>query len=281
MSKSKTKKYATKGKPLKQGFPWFVWLGISLGIIIITGIVFALTRPAAEILVEPYTGGLKAAIVDQLYNRRENQDFIEQTTHDLKDYGFEVDVYQGNIVNVDLYQQLPTGGYKLIIFRVHSGLLENQQSVSDVTWMFTNEHYSRMKHFFKQMRGQVTHAVTEPDEPTIFAVGAKFIDECMEEDFNDTVIILMGCAAFRSEDLAEAFRDNGTSAYIAWDASVGLQYVDDATINLINKLCIEEIPIAQAVEETMDEEGIDPVGNAVLKYFPETAADKTLKQLIE
>ena len=280
MAKGRTKKY-DKGKPPKRGFPWFVWLGISLGIIIIAAFVFTLTRPAAEILVEPYTGGLKAAIVDQLYNRRENQAFIEQTTHDLDDYGFEVDIYQGDIVNVDFYQQLSNGGYKLIIFRVHSGLLENQESVGDKTWMFTNEHYSRMKHFFKQMRGQVTHASTEPDEPTVFAVGAKFINECMEEDFNDTIVILMGCAAFRSEDLAEAFISNGASAYIAWDASVGLQYVDDATISLIDKLCVKEIPVAQAVEETMDEHGIDPVGNAVLKYYPQTVADKTLKQLIE
>ncbi len=280
MAKGRIKKY-DKGKPPKRGFPWFVWLGISLGIIIIAAVVFILTRPAAEILVEPYTGALKAAIVDQLYNRRENQAFIELTTSDLEDYGFEVDIYQGDIINVDFYQQLPTGGYKLIIFRVHSGLLENQQSVGDKTWMFTNEHYSRMKHFFKQMRGQVTHATTEPDEPTIFAVGTKFINECMEENFNDTVVILMGCAAFRSEDLAEAFINNGASAYIAWDASVGLQYVDDATITLIDKLCVKEIPVAQAVEETMDEHGIDPVGNAVLKYYPQTVADKTLKQLIE
>lgn len=280
MAKRKNKKYA-KGKPPKRGFPWFLWLAIGLGIVIIAVVVFVLTRPAGESVIIPYTGGLKAAIVDQLYNRRENQAFIEQTTRELKDYGFEVDVYQGDIVTVDFYQKLPTGGYKLIIFRVHSGLLEGREAVADKTWLFTNEPYSRMRHFFKQLNDQVTHATTQYDDTQVFAVSAKFISNSMEGQFNDTTIILMGCAAFHTEDLAQAFIEKGASSYIAWDASIGLNYVDDATTTLLEKLCSEELTIAKAITETMKEKGIDPVGNAVLKYFPQAIAGRTLKQLIE
>ena len=65
----------------------------------------------------------RAAIVDQLGTLFPNQAFIEQTTRELEEYGFKVDVYPGDSVTVDLYRELPALGYKLIVFRIHSGLL--------------------------------------------------------------------------------------------------------------------------------------------------------------
>ncbi len=75
----------------------------------------------------------KAAIIDQLYDLQPNPAFIEQTTQYLQDYGFEVDLYQGDAVTVDFYRKLPTYGYKLIIFRVHSGLLGVDPKVTNRT----------------------------------------------------------------------------------------------------------------------------------------------------
>ena len=282
MAKRKTKKQA-KGKSFKRGFPWLLWLAIGLGIVAVAvaAFVFARTPPASGPAILTNSGELKAAIVDQLYNIRENPAFIEYTTQELKDYGFEVDVYQGDDVTVDLYRKLPTYGYKLIIFRVHSGLLIHEEDVGNRTWLFTSEPYSRTRHFFEQLGGQVTSAKTSEDAPSVFAVGAKFITQVMEEQFADTAIIMMGCAGFNSEDLAQAFSQKGASTYMAWDASVGLSYVDDATTGLVEKLIFKELTIAEAVAETMKEKGLDPVGNAVLKYYPQASASKTLRQLIE
>ncbi len=280
MAKRKTKKQA-KGKPRFKGFPWFLWLAIGLGIVAIATFALACTPPTSEPVNSTQSDELKAAIIDQLYNIRENQAFIDDITQELTDYGFEVDVYQGDDVTVDLYRQLPTYGYKLIIFRVHSGLLEGREAVADRTWLFTSEPYSRTRYFFEQLRGQVTHATPYEDTPSVFAVGAKFITQGMEGQFANTAIIMMGCAAFTSEDLAQAFIQKGASTYMAWDASIGLSYVDDATTALVEKLCFKELAIAEAVAETMKEMGIDPVGNAVLKYYPQTSANKTLRQLIE
>lgn len=283
MAKRKAKKQ-TKGKPSKRGFPWFLWLAIGLGIITIAAVVFVFTRtsPTSGPAISTYSGEPRAAIVDQLYNLRANQTFIERTTQKLKDYGFdEVDVYQGDDVTVDFYRQLPTYGYKLIIFRVHSGLLIGKESVADKTWMFTSELYSRTRYFFEQLRGQVAHATTDVDIPSVFAISAKFITDGMAEQFADTVIIMMGCAGFNSEDLAQAFIQNGASAYMAWDASVDLSYVDDTTIALVDKLVLKELTIAEAVAETMKEKGPDPGNRAVLKYYPQASANKTLRQLIE
>ena len=278
MAKRKTKKQA-KGKPRFGRFPWFLWLAIGLGIIAV--VAFVLTRPESESVIFPHTDGLRAAIVDQLYSRQPNQAFIEQTTQELKDYGFEVDVYQGDDVTVDLYRQLPSYGYKLIIFRVHSGLLVGEEDVTDITWLFTSEPYSRMRYFFQQLRGQVTHATIREDAPEVFAISAKFITNGMENQFTNTVIIMMGCAGFYSEDLAQAFIQEGASTYMAWNVSVGLSYVDDATTALVEKLCLKELTIAEAVAETMKEKGPDPSFGAVLQYYPPASANKTLRQLIE
>lgn len=223
----------------------------------------------------------KAAIIDQLFTLQPNPAFIQQTTKELEEFGFEVDVYHGDAVTVDLYRRLPTYGYELIIFRVHSGLLGVDPKVTGRTWLFTAESYSETKHVVEQLTDQVTYAKIYDDAPWIFAVSAKFIDESMKEQFNNTAIIMMGCDCFHFEDLAYAFIQRGASTYIAWDASVMLDYVDSATATLVEKLCSEKLTIKAAVAQTMEVKGPDPNWGAVLKYYPSQSANKTLKQVIE
>ncbi|MFC1968769.1 hypothetical protein ACFLVX_05245 [Chloroflexota bacterium] len=222
----------------------------------------------------------KAAIVDQLYTLKQNQTFIEQTTRYLEGYGFEVDLYQGNDVTVDLYRKLPTYGYKLIIFRVHSGLLGGED-VANRTWLFTSEQYSKNKYVTEQLTDKVTYAGTHPGSPIVYAIGAKFITESMKGQFSNTAVIMMGCAGLFIEDVAQALVQKGASTYMGWDIVVGLSYVDEATMVLVNKLCTEELAIAKAVSETMEEEGPDPEYGAVLRYYPGQSGDKNLRQLID
>ncbi len=80
-------------------------------------------------------------------------------------------------------------------------------------------------------------------------------------------------------DLAEAFVEKGASAYLAWNASVDLDYVDKATSYLIEQLCSEKATINEAVDGTMDVIGPDPRYKAVLKYYPARNGDKTLEEL--
>ena len=223
----------------------------------------------------------KAAIIDQLCILMPNTAFIQETTQKLEDFGFQVDVYRGNDGTVDLYRKLPTYGYELIIFRVHSGLLGVDPEVINKTWLFTTEPYSKTRHVTEQLTDQVTYAKTHDDAPWVFAISAKFITQSMEGQFNDTAIIMMGCDCLHFQDLAQAFIQKGASTYIAWDVSVLLDYVDDATTTLIEKLCSEELTIAAAVAQTMKEKGPDPDYGAVLKYYPQQSGDKTLKQVIK
>lgn len=283
MAKARLKaKKQARGKPPRKGFPWFLWLAIGLGVVAIVAItVFAYPWPPSGPASPTASGELRAAIIDQLYSLQPNPTFIEQTTQELQDYGFEVDVYRGDVVTVDFYRQLPTYGYKLIIFRVHSGLLIGRKAVADRVWLFTSEPYSRMRYFIEQMTGKVTLATTAEDAPCVFAISAKFVTQSLKEQFANTAIIMMGCSCFRFEDLAQAFVQKGASTYMAWDASVELNYVDDATIALVEKLCSKGLTTAEAVAETMAEKGPDPGFRAVLQYYPPASASKTLRQLIE
>lgn len=260
-----------------------MWTAIGVGItLIVVAIVVFLPSSSTNSPPTPtQTNGLRCAIVDQLYTVEPNPTFIEYTTQKLESFGFAVDVYQGDEVTVDFYRRLPTYGYKLIIFRVHGGLLQNESGIGDKIWLFTSQPYNRMSYFIAQLRDQVRAAGIVSTNNPLFAVSAKFITDCMQGNFSDTVIINMGCAAFHSDEMAQAFIEKGASAYLAWDVSVGLHYVDDTTMTLIDKLCSKELTIAAAVSETMKEKGPDPNNNAFLYYYPQVSAGKNLRELIE
>jgi hypothetical protein len=274
---------SVKGNPLKRGFPWFVWLAIGLGILAIAIIAFVLVRNSST--CEQYTqypsDELRCAIVDQFSDIETNQTFVTQASKVLSDYGFKVDVYRKEDITVDFYRGLACYGYKLIILRVHAGVLENEERVRDSIWLFTTEPYQRLRYYMAQLRDQVTVAKTSDTASPVFAVGARFVKECTVGEFAGTTIINMGCATFYSDELARAFVEKGAAAYMGWDASVGLYYVDDAALTLIEKLCLEKLTVAEAVTETIKEKGLDPNNRAVLKYYPPLSADRTLNQILE
>ena len=264
---------------MKKGFPWYIW---------VSGVLFVCVVLSLIIILNPFTPKsviqadvLKCAIVDHLYDLQPNPEFIDRVTKEFEKIGFTVDVYRGDEITVDFYRQLPSHGYKLILFRVHAGLLENETGRGDKIWLFTNERYFRTRYYMMQLRDQVAAAAISLDNDPVFAVSSKFVADCMRNNFDNTVIINMGCAAFFNDDLADAFIARGASTYLGWDVSVGLSYVEKATMTLVEKLCSEEMTIAQAVASTMDEDGPDPNNNAFLKYYSPENADKTLRQIIK
>ena len=221
----------------------------------------------------------RATIIDQLYNLQPNEAFIQQITQELESFGFEVHLYQGDEVTVDLYRNLPSLGYKLIIFRAHSGLLSGEGEVVFRTCLFTNEPYSQTRHVAEQLSDRLTKARINERHPWVFAIADEFVTHSMEGQFDNTLIIAMGCSCLYLNDLAQAFVARGASAYLAWDATVDLGYVDKTTTSLMQNLCSEGLTLEEAVAHTMGTEGPDPQFGAVLKYFPPEAGSKTLKEL--
>ena len=279
MSTAKAKKQS-RGKPPKKGLPWFAWLLIALGI---AGIVVFVRFYLPGQPSEDNVGELRAVIVDQLSSVRENETFVTSVIEELEDYGFEVDLYQGRNVTVDLYRRLATHAYKLIIFRAHSGLLAENEQIKDRTVLFTNEEYSQLNHYAEQLDDRLVMARVGEGYPMVFGIPPKFIVESMEGTFDDAAVIMMGCSGLFSRDLAKAFVDKGASVYVGWNGSVELYYVDEATPYLVRQLCSGNATVKEAVDSTMDIIGPDPEHKAGLEYYPtypSDSGDKTLKQLI-
>lgn len=280
MTKPKAKK--TQAKPQKRSFRW-LWVALVLFIAVLA-VIFASQR--SQFISPAIPEGTSAAIVDQLYSNYPNEDFTSNVTEDLEDFGFKVDVYQGDDVTVDLYRNLPAYDYQLIIFRAHSGVIGPNPEHPDVesmtgTYLFTNEPFNRMKHTMEILADELSVAYVEKGDPLYFAIGPKFITHSMNGNFNNTVVIVDGCSCLHLDDLAQAFTSKGASCYFAWDHSVELDYVDEATISLVENLCSEGLPVKEAVDHTMATIGPDPDWGAWLKYYPAQGADKTLQELIQ
>lgn len=108
--------------------------------------------------------------------------------------------------------------------------------VTRATCLFTNEPYSEREHVKEQLNGGLARARVTEGYPIVFAIGARFIKHSMEGEFKNTVVIMMGRHCLYLMDLAQAFVDTGASSYLAWDGLVGLDYVDHATITLMQKI---------------------------------------------
>ncbi|MFC2045301.1 hypothetical protein ACFLUH_01310 [Chloroflexota bacterium] len=274
-------KVQVKGKHSIRRLSRTVWFGIAF---IIVGIVLIfLAMPTGDPQYPTNSNELKAVIIDQLYTLQSNDDFIQQVTEELEDYGFKVEFYKGDEVTVGLYKRLPLENYQLIIFRAHSGALSSTM-MGDVvstgaTYLFTDEAYVNTRYRQEQLTDQVLRARITEDSPEVFAVGAKFVSRSMQGRFPNTVIIMMGCSTMHSTDLAEAFTNRGVSAYLGWNGPVNLDYVDEATLFLLENLC-HDMSIKQAVTETNKEVGPDPEYMAYLKYYPTEAGDKNIDELI-
>jgi len=133
----------------------------------------------------------------------------------------------------------------------------------------------------EQLNGELARARVAEGYPTVFAIGARFTKYSMDGEFDNTVIIMTGCNCLHLTDLALAFYEKGASSYLGWNGLVVLEYVDDATITLLEKLLSEELSLQEAVEETMAEEGPDPNYGAVLKYYPSQSANQSVTELLK
>jgi hypothetical protein len=225
---------------------------------------------------------LDAAIIDQLSLYEPNPHFIEKVSQQLESEGFVVDFYAGKEVTVQLYQELPNYNYELIIFRTHAGFLDEGSGSKQTgpTYIFTGEEYAITENTFDQLFNEISPAEVFSGYPKVFAVNSKFVSNSMKGNFNDTAIIMMGCATAHNADMAQSFVAKGASVYIGWSASVCLNYVDQATENIIDELIVKRTAVGLALSNTVDKVGLDPEYNAYPRYYPSGVGAQTIYRLI-
>ena len=228
----------------------------------------------------------KAAIVDHLSLTQPNQTFTQTATNTLKEAGYTVKYYSGEEVTVEFYRNLPTHGYELIILRVHStateGGEEEQLHEGPVT-LFTSELYSKDKYVYEQLTDQLQIAVYSQEEADrgigYFSICPFFVTNSMRGEFQDTIIILMGCEGLDNPLMAKAFVEKGAKVYISWNNPVSAIHTDVATTHLLQHFLIEKLTLYDAVRETFKEVGSDPVYESLLLYYPLEAGDQTIEDI--
>jgi hypothetical protein len=216
----------------------------------------------------------KAAIIDQLssshltpISRHPNQTFINFAKNRLGQRFDSVDYYSDN-ATVENYRQLPSKGYRLIIWRAHSALDLNSSYVA----ISTSDKDDPVKYDQYMREGKLTLCQITDDPDQYFAINPKFIREAMTGRFEDTVIILMSCNGLNDKYLgtAQALRDKGAKVLISWNEWIDSDNNDDAVTQLLGYLIDENNTINDAVHKIReyDSPGLPP---SKLKYYPMTA----------
>lgn len=222
----------------------------------------------------------RAAIVDQLSITHGNQTFVEQCTAILGEAGFAVDYYDGDSVTVDLYRDLPTHDYRVLVLRVHSATYHPDLRV---VALFTSQAYRAGHYVSEQLSDQVravAFAPYEEGDPTYFGVTDRFIKSGLRGRFDNTVVIMMGCDGMRYDCMAEAFVASGAAVYFGWDDFVSTLHADKVTIDLLESLLESTDTVSQAVTDTTGRHGADPYYQGALSYYPLDSGNHTLEQLL-
>jgi hypothetical protein len=218
-------------------------------------------------------GPKTAVIVDQLNLTWPNQEFVDSTTALLEGDDYSVDYFSGEEITVDFYRTLPNHGYDLIVLRAHAGLYsadgsEAVESPDDAFLaLFTNEPYDQYTYFDEQNSGRIGKAFYHEGGEELFAVGPEFVSSSMQGEFDDAVIVMMGCDGLGTARTAEEFIRRGAKSFISWSKPVSAKHTDKATGRLLEKLFVDHLPTADAVDQTATEVGPDPSHGAELRFL--------------
>jgi hypothetical protein len=222
---------------------------------------------------------LEAAIVDQVSLTFPNQTFIETAASALTGAGYTVDYFSGKKVTVDFYRTLPTRGYRVAMLRVHSAGYVLSGAGSSELQLFTSEPYSDTRYVTEQLQDEVGGVMYPSTSDVYLGITPKFVQHCMKDKFEGTVIIMMGCDGLAGTQMANAFIEKGAKAYISWSSSVSASHTDQATAQLLQHLVTEGQTIRQAVKNTMKEVGPDPSSQSTLGYYPDKAGEQTVDNI--
>ena len=217
-------------------------------------------------------GVKRAVIVDQLSLTQPNPDFISETRGTLAAAGYLVDYIAGEDVTVETYRSLPDRRYDLILLRVHAGITTEvnrttgERTGTEYVSLFTGEPYDKEKYSANQVLGLGSARYNQDSDP-LFAIGPSFVDDSMQGDFGGALVVMMGCDGLRSQRTAEAFLNRGASAFVSWTRPISASHTDTATKVLLERLVIDDLPVEEAVAQTAEEVGPDPVYKGELRVL--------------
>jgi len=238
--------------------------------------VTAVALSALSVHVRKTHHELRAAVIDQLAVTDPNPQLIQAVTDELRQHGYTVDYYPPESVTVDLYRDLPSRRYDLVILRSHAASYHDRGvggplRLANLVSLFTNEPYDPSRHVTEQRKNRLFKA-GYPDDPSqtrYFSVHPYFIEFDSAGRFPPgAVVVLLGCAGLSNDGMARAFIDRGASAFVSWDANVSAQHTDEAILPFLRHLLGGKESAQEAAKDTLDEIGPDPHFGARLVAYP-------------
>lgn len=207
------------------------------------------------------TGGLRAALVDELSTSYQDPAFVANTTSTLTTAGYRVDYYGPSQVTVGFFRDLPARNYGLVIIRAHSG----------VSSIYTSEPYSKWTNVYEQLTDQVIRVVV--DNVEYFGITASFVQNSMRGSLHGTLIVTMGCGGLADTSMANAFIQKGAASYVGWDRWVEASTTDRYTMTLVHSLS-QGKTMKESVGIISSKLSIDPSYAGRLGYYDASTAPK-------
>jgi hypothetical protein len=204
----------------------------------------------------------RAAIIDPLYTS--DPGYHDEMASLLEGRGYKVDSFKGEEVTVEWLRKM--GSYRVVVLRVHSTCNDG------MVWFFTGERYSLDKYVLEQLADEVHKAKPSLEAEYVFAVGSDFVRHFMNDRFSGALVVLMGCDGLTGTDLAEAFMEEGASAYVSWDGPVSLKHTDEAFLCLLEAMTVQRLTLGEAMGYTNDLVGADPDYNSTIAFYPAASA---------
>jgi len=202
----------------------------------------------------------RIAIIDELGASYPNPQFVSNITSTAEKAGYAVDYYPPRNVTINLFLNLPSRDYSMIILRTHgSGRL------TDPPTIVTSETYTTSQRVADQLFDRLTSV--EVTGGRFFAITSGFITNDMCGRFPGTLILGMWCASTHWASLASAFIEKGARGYIGWDNLVTV-YHTDLVFELVANLLLGGQTASQSVQIAMNTVGQEPSSGARLLYYP-------------
>lgn len=251
-------------------------ISITLAVIIILGAV--IYQFFCQTLESKVKFPLKAAIIDQLSEDFYNQTFVNAMTNILEEHNFTVVYYNHTQTRVEFFKGLAKGNYGIIILRTHAALRKGGPAVD----FFTSERYDDTKYEEMQNKGLLVRGELNISGKIkeYFAFTSDFV-KGLEGAFPKSIVIAMGCQTLNltaGQPMAKAFCDiKGAKVYIGWSSWVSVKHSDEETLKLVKRLLHENKTVGEAVRDA----GTDPNFWASLKFYPETARNLRISDLIK
>ena len=257
-------KYSKKKKTKKKRSRKIILLFL-IPIIFIIGVISYIGFYSSFQNTEVKTVIRKAVIIDGLSEDAPNPSLINELYSLLKSSGYEVTVFNGSKVNVEIFKNLPNMGFTLVIMRLHGGRIQQPIGLFIGSGIFA-EPFSEGRYEYEYYSGYFLKGVAYIGGREYFVITPAYVSEKFQGKFPDSIIIVLSCYSMWDQVLASSFIEKGASAFIGIDHKADVKYLDKVGLELVKHIS-RGLSIEEAISKTMEEIGPDPSTGAKLLYL--------------